>query len=267
MMGNPLTIAAVVPTANREDLLLRALRSISTQVRPPDEIVVVDNGTRRVLSESLPTNVRVHSAIPGCGASKARNIGAQLVESDYVAFLDDDDYWLPEYLYEVEAVIQGRFRRPDLVIARKDIEIDGVVSRYKNIRELDGIYDKLMRGNPGIGGQNVTVLREYQLRTGGFRTSLGSSHDRALLIDALDGGAEVALAPKAVVVKVMHGRGQITDGTRMLRYRSEFLRVYWGRMTWSQRRHNVIRVLQAVRKVLRRGVRRPVAALRGWVRR
>ena len=99
-MSRPPTVSLVIPTRDRPRLLRRALRSALTQTRVPDEIWVVDDGSEEPVAAGLAKDfpqVRCHRQEPG-GVSSARNAGANLSQSEWIAFLDDDDEWLPDKL-------------------------------------------------------------------------------------------------------------------------------------------------------------------------
>lgn len=114
------TIAAVVATYNRPDLLTkRALASIAEQSRPPDLLIVVDDSdfdvrpkTKATVETFEASSLRViyleNRRTPG--ASGAWNTGLyelqRIAPTSFVAILDDDDMWDPQYLErcETEAV-------------------------------------------------------------------------------------------------------------------------------------------------------------------
>jgi glycosyltransferase involved in cell wall biosynthesis len=97
-MPNPL-VTAVIPTRNRPDLLQRAITSVRAQTYGPVEIVVVidgpDDPTRALLSAMSGERLRFIPLQKRVGGSDARNIGVQNAASEWIAFLDDDDEWLP----------------------------------------------------------------------------------------------------------------------------------------------------------------------------
>jgi glycosyltransferase involved in cell wall biosynthesis len=100
MTLNPRRISVVVPTRDRPALMGQALASIRAHEGPlySFEILVADNGTTpetpKVAEAFGATYIKVDR--PGAGA--ARNAGLRAVTGDYVAFLDDDDVWLPSHL-------------------------------------------------------------------------------------------------------------------------------------------------------------------------
>jgi glycosyltransferase involved in cell wall biosynthesis len=93
------TISVVVPTRNRPESVVRAVRSALDQTFPPHEVVVVIDGpdcaTVRVLEDIGDSRVVVLELDENGGAARARNIGVSNSMGDWVAFLDDDDQWLP----------------------------------------------------------------------------------------------------------------------------------------------------------------------------
>lgn len=87
----------VIPTTGRSTLL-RSVNSALRQTRPPELVlVVVDGPADRVGRDVLPDDPRVVvlSTGGGRGPGAARNLGvAHAGGTDFVAFLDDDDYWV-----------------------------------------------------------------------------------------------------------------------------------------------------------------------------
>ncbi len=112
----PITIAAVIPTYNLEPYIGRAVESALRQTRAFDEILVVDDGstddTPNVL-ERFGERIRILRQA-NAGASAARNAGIEAAQSRWIAFLDGDDEWLPDYLERMEGIVQ---RNPKLVWA------------------------------------------------------------------------------------------------------------------------------------------------------
>ena len=99
MTDHPL-VSVVVPTCDRPDLLDRSISSILAQTFDDYEVIIVDDGTRRVVPDALfdDPRVRVIPCEGGLGPGPARNLGIDAARGEYVAFLDDDDLWLPDKL-------------------------------------------------------------------------------------------------------------------------------------------------------------------------
>lgn len=90
-------IVVVVPAYNPGPLLERAVRSVLSQDFADLECIVVDDGSNEALDHIVeidPSRVRFHRQT-NMGVSAARNVGVALTDSRFIAFLDQDDEWLP----------------------------------------------------------------------------------------------------------------------------------------------------------------------------
>ena len=107
-------ISAVIPAYNAGAFLGRAIQSVLNQTRPADEIIVVDDGSIDNTAEVVRAFGDRVKCIrqPNAGVSAARNIGIRAACGDWIAFLDADDEWLPEYLQAQAEVLS---RNPHLV--------------------------------------------------------------------------------------------------------------------------------------------------------
>lgn len=96
------TVSVIVPTRNRVTSLLAAIGSIRSQTLHDLEIIVVDDAsndstatTLAVLAAGEPRLCVLRHDKP-LGAPAARNRGIERASGQFLAFLDDDDEWLPE---------------------------------------------------------------------------------------------------------------------------------------------------------------------------
>ncbi len=113
---NPL-ISVVIPTRNRPSLILRSVESALAQTLKPIEIIVVIDGsddlTVQKLSEISDSRLRVIQHTKSKGAAAARNSGVLAATADWIAFLDDDDEWLPQKLeLQLEIAEQSTYPFP-----------------------------------------------------------------------------------------------------------------------------------------------------------
>lgn len=105
-------ITAVVPTLNRPELLREALRSLQQQTLPPDEIIVVDDGStpavdQAELNAEFGSHVRVLRNEKSRGLAYGRNWGVEEATGKYVVHLDDDDLLAPSTLEEAHRLLES----------------------------------------------------------------------------------------------------------------------------------------------------------------
>lgn len=96
-------ISVIIPTYCRSiSMLHTAVQSVKEQREPVYEIIIVDDNNDRLLSKSIflycQENNLIYMASGNVGAAAARNVGINIAKGTYVAFLDDDDTWLPDKL-------------------------------------------------------------------------------------------------------------------------------------------------------------------------
>jgi glycosyltransferase involved in cell wall biosynthesis len=101
-------IAVIIPCYNRCRLLKRAIDSALAQTVRAGEIIVVDDGSTdntRQLCATYGDQIK-YVGQKNAGASVARNTGAMLARSSWIAFLDSDDYWTPCHLARMVKAIE-----------------------------------------------------------------------------------------------------------------------------------------------------------------
>lgn len=93
------SVTVVVPHHNRPELVRAALLSIRNQTVQPAEVLLVDDHSSAENQEKLrelSSLATIVSTPKNMGSSGARNFGAQIARSEWLAFLDDDDCYLPD---------------------------------------------------------------------------------------------------------------------------------------------------------------------------
>ncbi len=106
-MSQP-TISVIIPLYNKEREVESSLNSVLAQTYAPVEILVVDDGSTDRSAEvvrSLNSPLIRLITQPNAGVSAARNRAAAEAQGDYIALLDADDRWHPEFLAEIAALI------------------------------------------------------------------------------------------------------------------------------------------------------------------
>lgn len=173
------TIAVVIPTFNRIDVLSRALDSVYAQTLPPDEVLIVDDGstdgTREFVQQNYPDAIYLYQ--DNKGVSAARNLGIKKSNSSWLAFLDSDDEWLAPKL---ELQVAGLRDNPDYSLVHSD-EI--WIRRGVRVNQMDKhqktggyIFDRCL---PlcAISPSSVLMTRQLLLEMDCFDESMPACED------------------------------------------------------------------------------------------
>lgn len=139
--GSPSALVSVViPTRNRPELVLRAVESVVGQTYHNLEIILVidgpDSATETALHAFADPRLRVLALPESRGGSDARNAGIAAAKGEWVAFLDDDDEWLPEKLDRQLKHRAARCERP-VFVASQFIERSELGDRILPRRSLE----------------------------------------------------------------------------------------------------------------------------------
>lgn len=248
-------VRCVVPTHDRDELLIRALDSVLAQGVEGVEVVVVDDlgrqETRATVAEwsaksRLPVDYRVRADEGPRTAGGSRNCGAAGAEVEFLAFLDDDDWWEPDFLQEVLGAI--RRGAADMAIAWT-AQVRGD-RRERGLQVVEDLEARDVVGqNPGLTGSNFLIRRSAFEAIGGFDSQLTVANDLDFLVRFLDAGFHYAVVARELVNQVGHTGGQLTTPSERRALGLEaYLRKYRGRMTGRDRRR-MRRVIHSVRRV------------------
>ncbi|WP_382307704.1 glycosyltransferase family 2 protein [Herbiconiux sp. UC225_62] len=210
------TISCVIPTHNRSDFLAKSLKSISEQTLSPLEVVVVsdvvDPSAEQLCQElgaSAPYPIRyVYDPETRGGASASRNVGAREARGDVLAFLDDDDLWLPEYLEKVTALLSSSGQ--DMVVTWRTLVKGGVTVDGPAMEEGLRASD-VVAVSYGTTGSNMAMTRGSFWRADGFDDQMPVKNDTDFFFRFLKAGGSYAVLRDRLVLQVKHGSGQLTN--------------------------------------------------------
>ena len=109
----PPLVSIVIPTKDRREGVLTAVRSVLDQTWTNWQLVVVDDGSTDGTAEALEpflsdSRIELVRRERAGGVSVARNTGLARARGDYVAYLDSDNTWVPEFLEVMVAFVRTR---------------------------------------------------------------------------------------------------------------------------------------------------------------
>ncbi|NDU99872.1 glycosyltransferase family 2 protein [Pseudoroseicyclus tamaricis] len=235
-------ISVVIPSYNRAGSLPSALLSAAHQTRPPEEIILVDDGstdgTEAVVARlGLPGLRYIRQGNAGGGA--ARNAGVAAARGDWIAFHDSDDVWLPHKLERLAAarerhaaaapeVIFSAFSLFDPARRRLRLMPEALARRRgasllleEPLREA-----RALTANP-ISTQTLLVSRAAFARAGGFDPALRRFQDWDLAL-RLAGEAPWAYVPEPLVHVALSPNSVTRDHAAGLAARRRLLDAHAG---------------------------------------
>jgi glycosyltransferase involved in cell wall biosynthesis len=240
------SVTVVIPTHDRRDLLLRALRSVLRQRDVDFDVVVVDDGSTDGTSETIEAEadprVRMLRHEVSLGVASARNTGATAASGEWIALLDDDDLWSPDKLALQLTAAQGA-GSSWVYGGVVEIDLDGRVLRGGPPPSPESLLSVLPRKNLMPAGCSNVMVRASELsQVGGFDPKLRHLADWDLWLRlAKIGPPAVAVAP--VVAYRLHPAQATLDPTGMVdeagvleaRYGADRASIYrW--LAWSELR-------------------------------
>lgn len=215
-----MTLAIIICTNNRYDLLEKALDSAIAQGNAGDEIIVVDNSPDRDQAKSFACRFSGSAKIrfafeENQNLSHARNVGAALARSEIVAFMDDDAVAEPGWALALAETFGSAESGTGCVGgAVKPIWpstppswLTPTLAGYLSIVDWGGCQKELGPGE-WLAGCNIAFNRQALLDIGGFRTDIGRtgnplslmSNEETFAWQALKrAGYKILYSPQAIV--------------------------------------------------------------------
>ncbi len=211
-------ISTIIPAFNRGNLIGATLDSILSQSRPPDEIIVVDDGsnddTADIVSGYAPSVRLLRQA--NCGAGGARNYGFTESSGDVIHFMDSDDILCPgTYEKQLSLISAGA----DFVYGPwLKTKIDGKVIKpepYVLQQKSLPPHESAALLTVSLGW--VTVLQPCLLarslvdRAGPYRCDLKPSEDTEFLFRLTRSARKMDHSQDSILLYRVHPEGQISE--------------------------------------------------------
>ena len=224
-------ISVIIPTADREQMLRRAVDSVLKQSVLPSKIVVVDNGVDEVKVQFDDPRVVIIRTLPRLGCGKPRNIGAHSCDSKLIAFLDDDDWW--DSCFIENTIKKFEDTNADVVVGKlRRQNTDGNLRDYKLFPESPILQRKVFFSSPGFGGTNIAMKKEVFIEVGGFDERMPASVDRDLAARLIISGKHIVSEPKAIAILCDHGGVRIR--ANQIKGNWMFICKHWRKMRLNE---------------------------------
>lgn len=244
-------VTVVVPTCNRPQYLERLLESLRSQTYKKFQVIVVDDASR-----DLSQNLKVIQAFQddlklefirleqGMGAPYCRNLGIQKAGTDFIALVDDDDFWKPQKLEKQVELLEQSNEKTGLVYTWTEVINEEMkVLRLMN-SELSGNCLREILNECFVPSPSVMVTRKAIESIQGFDEELPSCQDWDTWIRMARAGFEFAVLKEPLTYYFKHSGPSIGQSNRAkLGYTMVYQKHFWHFLFHGQIRH-VVRFLR-----------------------
>lgn len=183
-----LMISIIIPLYNKAACIATALECVLAQTYQDFEIVVVDDGSTddgaSIVERYTDSRIRLIRQ-DNTGVSAARNRGIEEAKGEYVAFLDADDEWMPEYL-EVQHQLTEKYPQCDVFATNYEFRgpsgnmVPTILRRLPSKDEdfeLTNYFEVAYSSHPPLWTSAVMVRKAALDSAGGFPVGVRSGED------------------------------------------------------------------------------------------
>ena len=187
------SFSVIILTYNRNKELQVALNSVYNQFYKPSEIIVVNNYPKKIKKNYLKLNkkikIRIFNSAKNRNAGGGRNYGAKFAKYEYLAFLDDDDFWGKYYLYNASRLIKRH-------------NSDVILSNLFYMNDKNKILKKISQPtiqecfikNPGSMGSNLIARKRSFMKLKGYKNIFVPAEDKEFLIRVLQAKMKINIS-------------------------------------------------------------------------
>jgi glycosyltransferase involved in cell wall biosynthesis len=212
-----MTVDAVIPTTGRESLQ-KALESVRNQtVCPTNVFVVLDRSAEEEkVREWIGTETLICAG--DVGGSRARQIGVEASRAEFVAFLDDDDWWEPKKIEIQLANIDAKKADWSLTgayfhTARRTRLVPSTLPKDANELPDYILTRKSLLYGDSLAQSSTLMARRVTLLGVGWSPALPRHQDWDLCIRLATTGADLAYVPNALTHVVQSSPGSVSRST------------------------------------------------------
>ncbi|HMK07361.1 MAG TPA: glycosyltransferase family 2 protein [Flavobacterium sp.] len=181
--------SVIIPLYNKENFVVATLQSVLAQSFTDFELIIINDGSTDGSEEKIKqfddARIRYFST-ENQGASAARNFGIEHATSNYITFIDADDYWYPDFLQQMSRNI-SRFPEEQVFSAAIEIETPTSIipAQYSIEKKSDcqiiNYFDSSSK-TTAICTSCAVFHKSVFEKTGNFDTSIKSGQDTDLWI-------------------------------------------------------------------------------------
>lgn len=261
-------ISIIIPTFNRSERLSQAVESALKQTYKNIEVIIVndnvadseqDRATEKVADAYCEKDIRTRSIHTDgkVGGGRARNIACRHACGDYLAFLDDDDVFLPD---KIETQLEF-MQAGDYEMTWQDIAWYNDEGKLVEYRRLDHCSDYskegLLRAHLliPISPTSIFMIKKNLFdRTEGFG-EVATGQDWWLMLRCIEAGAKIGYMPGVHVHQYLHNGERLSLGVNKIegeKARHNAISAYYPSLSkedivYIEFRHNAVLAVSSAR--------------------
>lgn len=188
---NNVLVSVVIPTYKRNDTLGRSINSALSQTYQDLEVLVVDDNEKdseysitvqNIVKGINDSRLRYVTQDRHINGAEARNAGIRAAQGEWIAFLDDDDEWLPA---KIEKQMKALDAHPDVMGAScyYNEYVDGKLVHTCPPYNTDNLNFKVFARQIAMYTPTLIMRKEKLLEFGGFDSTLSRHQDLQMLVE------------------------------------------------------------------------------------
>lgn len=199
-------VSVIIPAYQVSAFIQQTLQSVLRQTFQDYEVIVINDGSPDTLL--LEEQIKPYSHLitylkqPNGGAGAARNAGIRVAQGEFLAFLDGDDIWLPNFL-TTQLELLSSDERNDLVYADAVNFTTGGLSQSTNMdmnpSEGEVTVESLISARCSVITSSVVARRSKVVAVGGFDERFRNSQDFDLWLRLAKHGARFTYQKRVLV--------------------------------------------------------------------
>lgn len=205
-------VTVVVPVYNKKEYINQVVKTIYSQKRLPDEVIFIDDSsTDGSLLALQQQQVRYHFRIltnkTNLGVSATRNKGIKAAANQYVALLDCDDLWHPDFLSKMlEVLAQDTFHLLGSGYSFKFQDKETLAKfpiEGKTVQVVDDYFQYAVTGDLPFTCSSVILDKDAFLSCGAFQESYAMGEDQLLWNNFILKGYNCAVINEALAYYII----------------------------------------------------------------
>lgn len=214
--------SVIIPVYNKEKYVQAAVKSVLNQTFTDFELIIVNDcstdNSRKEVSKIISEQIKIIEHPENKGLSASRNTGIKNVTGNFIAFLDADDQWKPDFLATIKSLI-STFPEAQLFATNyEELYADGIkvihnqkLSKLGNDFLVDDFFE-LNLGKPIYFPGSLSVKKTVFDEIGYFDEKITYSEDVDFNIRT-NLKFKLAYSTKALVTYTMFSENQITNSS------------------------------------------------------